>query len=57
VGWVFTFTLAVYDLVRMRKLIPVTTVMRRTETAPMRATDATRERMKSWIGEKGVPPG
>jgi len=24
VGWVFTFTLAVYDLVRMRKLIPVT---------------------------------
>jgi transposase len=25
VGWVFTFTLAVYDLVRMRKLIPVTT--------------------------------
>ncbi|HAF10610.1 MAG TPA: IS5 family transposase [Chloroflexi bacterium] len=25
VGWVFAFTLAVYDLVRMRKLIPVTT--------------------------------
>ena len=25
VGWVFTFTLAVYDLVRMRTLIPVTT--------------------------------
>ena len=25
VGWVFTFTLAVYDLVRMRKLIAVTT--------------------------------
>lgn len=25
VGWVFTFTLAVYDLVRMRALIPVTT--------------------------------
>jgi len=25
VGWVFTFTLAVYDLVRMRKLIPVAT--------------------------------
>ena len=24
VGWVFTFTLAVYDLVRMRKLIAVT---------------------------------